>query len=139
MSPAALRDLRGAGAVLVEMVFLADVYIPCEACEGSRFRRDILDIRIQGLSIADVLQFTVNEAMLRFHHQPRLGQALWQLQQVGLGYLRLGQPATTLSGGEAQRLKRSPGNWRLRAGVGVGSSTSWTSRPQVCTSTMCGC
>jgi len=95
----------GAGAVLVEMVFLADVYVPCEACEGSRFRRDILDIRIQGLSIADVLQFTVNEAMRRFHHQPRLGHALWQLQQVGLGYLRLGQPATTLSGGEAQRLK----------------------------------
>jgi excinuclease ABC subunit A len=95
----------GAGAVLVEMVFLADVYVPCEVCGGSRYRRDILDIRIQGLSIADVLQFTVDEAIRRFHHQPRLGQALWQLQQVGLGYLRLGQPATTLSGGEAQRLK----------------------------------
>jgi excinuclease ABC subunit A len=87
------------------MVFLADVYVPCEVCGGSRYRRDILDIRIQGLSIADVLQFTVDEAIRRFHHQPRLGQALWQLQQVGLGYLRLGQPATTLSGGEAQRLK----------------------------------
>jgi excinuclease ABC subunit A len=95
----------GAGSVLVEMVFLADVYIPCETCEGTRYRRDILDIKIQGLSIADVLRFTVNEAMRRFHHQPRLGQALWHLQQVGLGYLRLGQPATTLSGGEAQRLK----------------------------------
>jgi excinuclease ABC subunit A len=95
----------GAGSVLVEMVFLADVYVPCESCDGTRYRRDILDIRIQGLSIADVLRFTVNEAIRRFHHQPRLGQALWQLQQVGLGYLRLGQPATTLSGGEAQRLK----------------------------------
>jgi len=95
----------GAGSVLVEMVFLADVYVPCESCEGTRYRREILDIKIQGLSIADVLRFTVNEAMRRFHHQPRLGQALWHLQQVGLGYLRLGQPATTLSGGEAQRLK----------------------------------
>jgi excinuclease ABC subunit A len=96
---------EGAGAVLVEMVFLADVYVPCESCGGSRYRREVLDIRIQGHSIADVLQFTVEEAIGRFRHQPRLGQALWHLQQVGLGYLRLGQPATTLSGGEAQRLK----------------------------------
>jgi excinuclease ABC subunit A len=62
-------------------------------------------VRIHGKSIHDVLQWTVDEAIARFHHQPRLGAALWQLQQVGLGYLRLGQPATTLSGGEAQRLK----------------------------------
>jgi excinuclease ABC subunit A len=96
---------EGAGAVLVEMVFLADVYVPCESCGGSRYRREVLDIKIQGHSIADVLQFTVEEAIVRFRHQPRLGQALWHLQQVGLGYLRLGQPATTLSGGEAQRLK----------------------------------
>ncbi len=96
---------EGAGAVLVEMVFLADVYVPCETCGGTRYRREVLDVRIQGCSIADVLQFTVDEAIRRFRHQARLGQALWQLQQVGLGYLRLGQPATTLSGGEAQRLK----------------------------------
>jgi len=96
---------EGAGAVLVEMVFLADVYVPCEACGGTRYRREILDLKLRGASIADVLQLTVEEAMQRFRHQPRLGQALWQLQQVGLGYLRLGQPATTLSGGEAQRLK----------------------------------
>ena len=96
---------EGAGAVLVEMVFLADVYVPCETCGGSRYRREVLDVRIHGKSIADVLQFTVDEAITRFRHQPRLGQALWHLQQVGLGYLRLGQPATTLSGGEAQRLK----------------------------------
>jgi excinuclease ABC subunit A len=89
----------------VEMVFLADVFVPCEACGGTRFKREALDIKIRGHSIADVLQFTVDEAMLRFRHQPRLGQALWHLQQVGLGYLRLGQPATTLSGGEAQRVK----------------------------------
>ncbi len=96
---------EGAGAVLVEMVFLADVFVPCETCGGTRFRPDVLDVRIQGSSIHDVLQWTVDEAITRFHHQPRLGAALWQLQQVGLGYLRLGQPATTLSGGEAQRLK----------------------------------
>ncbi len=99
------ESCEGAGAVLVEMVFLADVYVPCEACGGTRYRREVLDVKLRGASIADVLQLTVEEAMRRFHHQPRLGQALWQLQQVGLGYLRLGQPATTLSGGEAQRLK----------------------------------
>ncbi len=96
---------EGAGHVQVEMVFLADVYVPCEACGGSRYRRDVLDVRIQGHSIRDVLQWTVEEAIGRFRHQPKLGTALWHLQQVGLGYLRLGQPATTLSGGEAQRLK----------------------------------
>ena len=89
----------------VEMVFLADVFVPCEVCGGTRYRRDVLDVRIQGHSIHDVLQWTVEEAITRFRHQPKLGAALWQLQQVGLGYLRLGQPATTLSGGEAQRLK----------------------------------
>src|SRR4029079_7232850 len=94
-----------AGHVQVEMVFLADVFVPCEVCGGTRYRRDVLDVRIQGHSIHDVLQWTVDEAITRFRHQPRLGTALWQLQQVALGYLRLGQPATTLSGGEAQRLK----------------------------------
>ncbi len=96
---------EGSGYLLVEMVFLADVFVPCEACGATRFRRDVLDVRIQGHSIHDVLQFTVDDAITRFRHQPKLGQALWHLQQVGLGYLRLGQPATTLSGGEAQRLK----------------------------------
>ena len=99
------RACEGAGHVQVEMVFLADVFLPCDACEGSRFEREVLDVRIKGRAIADVLQLTVNEAITRFRHQERLGKALWFLQQVGLGYLRLGQPATTLSGGEAQRLK----------------------------------
>jgi excinuclease ABC subunit A len=99
------RVCEGAGHVQVEMVFLADVFLPCEACGGRRFEREVLDIRIKGLSIADVLELTVEEAIERFRHQERLGKALWHLQQVGLGYLRLGQPATTLSGGEAQRLK----------------------------------
>jgi excinuclease ABC subunit A len=96
---------EGAGHVQVEMVFLADVFVPCEVCGGSRYKREVLDVRIQGHSVHDVLQWTVDEAITRFRHQPKLGAALWQLQQVGLGYLRLGQPATTLSGGEAQRLK----------------------------------
>ena len=96
---------EGAGHVKIEMVFLADVFVPCEACGGSRFKREVLEVKINGVSIHDVLQWTVQEAITRFRHQPRLGAALWHLQQVGLGYLRLGQPATTLSGGEAQRLK----------------------------------
>jgi excinuclease ABC subunit A len=96
---------EGAGHVQVEMVFMADVFVPCEACGGTRYRRDVLDVKIKGFSIADVLNFTVDEAMRRFRHQERLGRALWHLSEVGLGYLRLGQPATTLSGGEAQRLK----------------------------------
>jgi excinuclease ABC subunit A len=99
------EECEGAGHVQVEMVFLADVFVPCDACGGSRYKREMLDVRIHGASIHDVLQWTVEDAIARFHHQPKLGTALWHLQQVGLGYLRLGQPATTLSGGEAQRLK----------------------------------
>ena len=95
----------GAGHVQIEMVFLADVFVPCDACGGTRYERDVLDVKIKGLSICDVLQLTVDEAIQRFRHQDKLGRMLWHLQQVGLGYLRLGQPATTLSGGEAQRLK----------------------------------
>ena len=95
----------GAGHVQVEMVFMADVFVPCEACAGTRYKPEVLEVRIQGQSIHDALQWTVDEAITRLRHQPKLGVALWHLQQVGLGYLRLGQPATTLSGGEAQRLK----------------------------------
>jgi excinuclease ABC subunit A len=95
---------KGAGQVQVEMVFLADVFVPCDACDGKRFKREILDVRMHGSSIHDVLQWTVDDALERMSGE-RLGSALWHLQQVGLGYLRLGQPATTLSGGEAQRLK----------------------------------
>lgn len=96
---------KGAGEELVEMVFLADVVMPCEVCEGRRFKSEILEVKYRGRSILDVLELTVDEAIRFFIRQDRLGQALWQLQRVGLGYLRLGQPATTLSGGEAQRLK----------------------------------
>src|SRR5205807_8869981 len=96
---------EGAGHVLVEMVFLANVFVPCDSCGGRRFRREVLDVKVDGRSIFDVLQSTVDDALRRYHRRPRLARALWYLQQVGLGYLRLGQPATTLSGGEAQRLK----------------------------------
>ena len=99
------EECEGAGHVLVEMVFLANVFVPCDACGGRRFRREVLDVKVDGASIHDVLGWTVDEAVRRLHRQPRLARALWHLQQVGLGYLQLGQPATTLSGGEAQRLK----------------------------------
>jgi excinuclease ABC subunit A len=96
---------EGAGHLQIEMVFMADVFIPCEACEGSRFEPEVLEVKAAGLNIHDVLNMTVDQAILNFRQQERLGKTLWYLQQVGLGYLRLGQPATTLSGGEAQRLK----------------------------------
>jgi excinuclease ABC subunit A len=99
------RECEGAGHLHIEMVFMADVFIPCEACEGSRFEPEVLEVKVGGLSIQDVLSMTVDQAIIRFRQQERLGKTLWFLQQVGLGYLRLGQPATTLSGGEAQRLK----------------------------------
>src|SRR5256885_2189621 len=99
---------EGAGHVLVEMVFLANVFVPCEVCAGKRFKRDVLEVKVQGSTIHDVLEWTVDQALQRLHRQPRLARALWHLQQVGLGYLRLGQPATTLSGGEAQRLQIAP-------------------------------
>ena len=99
------EECSGAGFVRVEMVFMADIHVPCEICGGKRYRPEVLEVRIRGHNVNDVLQLTVDRAMRFFLREPRLGQALWHLQQVGLGYLRLGQPATTLSGGEAQRLK----------------------------------
>jgi excinuclease ABC subunit A len=96
---------EGAGHVLIEMVFLANVFVPCDVCGGKRFKKEVLEVKVGGRSIHQVLEWTVDQALARFHRQPRLARALWHLQQVGLGYLRLGQPATTLSGGEAQRLK----------------------------------
>ena len=96
---------EGAGYIEVEMVFMADVYVPCEECDGTRYKPDVLDVKYQGKSVVEVLELTVDQAIRFFPKEEKLGQALWQVQQVGLGYLRLGQPATTLSGGEAQRLK----------------------------------
>src|SRR3954469_18245239 len=96
---------EGAGYLEVEMVFMADVYVPCDECGGKRFRADVLDVTVAGRNIHQVLDLTVDEAIRAFPREEKLGQTLWQLQQVGLGYVRLGQPATTLSGGEAQRMK----------------------------------
>ena len=96
---------EGAGYLEVEMVFMADVFVPCDDCGGRRFKPAVLDVRVHGKNIYEVLELTIDEAIRFFPREEKLGQALWQLQQVGLGYLRLGQPATTLSGGEAQRLK----------------------------------
>jgi excinuclease ABC subunit A len=87
------------------MVFMADVFVPCDDCGGKRFKPEVLEVVVHGKNIYDVLQMTVDQAIRFFPYEEKLGQALWQLQQVGLGYLRLGQPATTLSGGEAQRIK----------------------------------
>ncbi|MEP6905285.1 MAG: excinuclease ABC subunit UvrA, partial [Gemmatimonadales bacterium] len=98
-------DCEGAGSIEVEMVFMADVHVPCDACGGKRFQPEVLDVRVNGKNIAEVLELTVDQAIRFFPREEKLGHALWQLQQVGLGYLRLGQPATTLSGGEAQRIK----------------------------------
>ncbi|HJU65657.1 MAG TPA: excinuclease ABC subunit UvrA, partial [Gemmatimonadaceae bacterium] len=96
---------EGAGSLEVEMVFMADVFVPCDDCGGKRYKADVLDVRVNGKNISEVLELTVDEAIRFFPREEKLGQALWQLQQVGLGYLRLGQPAPTLSGGEAQRIK----------------------------------
>ena len=96
---------EGAGAIEVEMLFMADVYVPCETCGGKRFKDAVLEVTYFGRTIHDILQMSVDEAIRFFPYEEKLGQALWQVQQVGLGYLRLGQPATTLSGGEAQRIK----------------------------------
>jgi len=84
---------------------MADVFIPCDHCAGRRFKPEVLEVTLRGKNIHDVLQLTVDQAIRFFPYEDKLGQALWQLQQVGLGYLTLGQPATTLSGGEAQRVK----------------------------------
>ncbi len=96
---------KGDGRIKVEMHFLADVFIPCEACDGKRFKPEVLQIRYQEKSIDEVLQMTVDEAVLFFEDRPLLKEKLNILERVGLGYLRLGQAAPTLSGGEAQRLK----------------------------------
>jgi excinuclease ABC subunit A len=96
---------RGDGQIKIEMHFLPDVYVPCEQCHGKRYNRETLEVRFKGKSIADVLNMPVEEALKFFEHIPKVRRRLETLDAVGLGYVRLGQPATTLSGGEAQRVK----------------------------------
>ncbi len=98
---------QGDGQIRLDMQFMADAYTPCPSCAGRRFNRETLEVRFHGHSIADVLDLTVRDAMELFRAVPRLMEKLTTLEAVGLGYLQLGQPATTLSGGEAQRLKLS--------------------------------
>ncbi|HVW31952.1 MAG TPA: excinuclease ABC subunit UvrA [Acidimicrobiia bacterium] len=95
----------GDGTIKIEMHFLPDVYVPCEVCKGARYNRDTLDVTFKGKNIAEVLDLTVEEACEFFSNQPVISRHLETLRDVGLGYIRLGQPATTLSGGEAQRVK----------------------------------
>ncbi len=96
---------KGDGQIKIEMHFLPDVYVPCEQCAGKRYNRETLEIRFKGKSIADVLDMPIEEAVKFFEHIPKVRRRLETLDAVGLGYVRLGQPATTLSGGEAQRVK----------------------------------
>lgn len=96
---------EGDGLVKIEMHFLPDVYVPCDVCKGKRYNRETLEVRFRGLSIADVLELTVEDAAEVFSNQPRIHNKLTTLNEVGLGYIHLGQSATTLSGGEAQRVK----------------------------------
>ncbi|KMK77457.1 excinuclease ABC subunit UvrA [Alkalihalobacillus pseudalcaliphilus] len=96
---------RGDGIIKIEMHFLPDVYVPCEVCHGKRYNRETLEITYKGKSIADVLEMTVEEALGFFANIPKINRKIQTLVDVGLGYVRLGQPATTLSGGEAQRVK----------------------------------
>ncbi len=96
---------RGEGYIQIEMQFLPDVTVPCEVCKGQRYNREALEIRFKGRNIAEVLNMTVEEALAFFEHFPKVKNKLETLKDVGLGYIRLGQPAPTLSGGEAQRVK----------------------------------
>ncbi|MFZ9980466.1 MAG: excinuclease ABC subunit UvrA [Cyclobacteriaceae bacterium] len=96
---------EGAGLRLIEMEFLPDVYVHCETCKGKRYNRETLEVRFKGKSISDVLDMTVEEAVIFFENQPRILRKIQTLNEVGLGYISLGQHATTLSGGEAQRVK----------------------------------
>ncbi len=96
---------EGDGILKIEMHFLPDVYVPCEVCKGQRYNRETLEVRFKGKNIADVLDMTIEEACEFFENHPKIYRKIKTLQEVGLGYLKLGQPSTTLSGGEAQRVK----------------------------------
>ncbi len=96
---------EGEGVVRVEMQFLADVFVPCDQCDGKRFKPQVLEVRYKGRNVHQVLEMTVREALTFFSNSPKVLRRLQVLDEIGLGYLRLGQPATTLSGGEAQRIK----------------------------------
>ena len=127
---------EGDGVLQIEMHFLPDVYVTCETCKGRRYNRETLEILYKGRNIADVLEMTVHQALEFFEHVPVVARKLQTLYDVGLGYIRLGQSATTLSGGEAQRIKLAK---ELSQGRATGAtSTCSTSRRPACTSTTSG-
>jgi excinuclease ABC subunit A len=99
------EECRGGGLKLIEMNFLPDVYVECESCMSKRFNRETLEIKYKGKSINDILNMTINTAVAFFEHIPKIYRKLKTIQDVGLGYITLGQQSTTLSGGEAQRIK----------------------------------
>lgn len=99
------ENCQGAGVKTIEMNFLPDVHVPCEECEGKRYNRETLEVRFKGKSISDVLEMTINQAVDFFESIPKIAQKINTLKDVGLGYIKLGQQSTTLSGGEAQRIK----------------------------------
>jgi excinuclease ABC subunit A len=99
------ESCEGDGIICIEMHFLPDVYVPCEQCRGKRYNKETLEVKYRGNSIADVLDMTINDACELFKNFPKINKTLQTLIDVGLGYIHLGQSATTLSGGEAQRVK----------------------------------
>lgn len=107
---------RGDGVIKIEMHFLPDVYVPCEVCKGKRYNRETLDVRYKGKNVAEVLDMTVEDALTFFQNIPRIKRKIQTLYDVGLGYMKLGQPATTLSGGEAQRVKLASELYRRNTG-----------------------
>jgi excinuclease ABC subunit A len=107
---------RGDGIIKIEMHFLPDVYVPCEICKGKRYNRETLEVHYKGKNISDVLGMTIEDACEFFKNVPRIHRKLFTLLDVGLGYMDLGQPATTLSGGEAQRVKLAAELYRRSTG-----------------------
>ena len=116
---------EGDGILQIEMHFLPDIYVPCEVCKGKRYNRETLEVKYKDKNISDVLEMTAEEAAVFFENIPKIARKIQTLCDVGLGYVKLGQPATTLSGGEAQRVK-----------LATEPFTSWTNRPPVCTQRM---
>jgi excinuclease ABC subunit A len=106
----------GDGIIKIEMHFLPDVYVPCEVCHGKRYNRETLDVKYKGKSIADILEMTIEDAVEFFRNLPKIERKLQTIVDVGLGYMKLGQPATTLSGGEAQRVKLASELYRRSTG-----------------------